>query len=79
MSMNPGATTFPVASISRSASGTVADEDDRPSLDADVCRPRRGPGAVDDETVADRELDHRGALRSRVASGSTRPSAITTP
>ena len=48
-------------------------------VDADVGSNRLGSGAVDDETVADREVDHREALRSRVAPASTWPSAITTP
>ena len=80
MSMKPGVTTLPAASISVPASGTVADRDDAPVADADVGGAALGAGAVDDDAVADREVDaHRAARSSRVASTSTRPSAITTP
>ena len=63
MSMKPGATTLPVASISRSASGTSPTRTMRsPAMPTSAGR-GAAPGAVDDEAVPDRELDaHREPL-----------------
>ena len=49
-----------------------ADGDDAPVADADVGGTALGARAVDDDAVADREVDaHRSARSSRVASSST--------
>ncbi len=49
-------------------------------VDADIGCDRRRPRSVDDETVANRDVDaHRTSRADAVASTSTRPSLITTP
>ncbi len=60
--------------------GNVAHDGDPPAAQSDVRDHRLGPGAVDDEAVADREIDrHRVARSADVASTSTASSSITTP
>ena len=81
MSMKPGVTTLPAASISVLRLGHLADGDDAPVADADVGSRGLGAGAVDDEAVADREVDahRRRPQLARSPRRRRRPSAITTP
>ena len=67
MSMKPGATTRPVASISRLAlpGRHAADGDDPVAADGDVAVEPRVAGAVDDPAVADEQVVGRLGRRGR--------------
>ena len=81
MSMKPGQTTCPVASMVRCACDAVERAPEQPhplALDADRAVVARIAGAVDDEAARDQEIEHGGPSGRQSITGSG-PGRILTP